>query len=144
MMKNRRSFIIGLKSKSLLIKEKKFLLKYKPWGVILFSRNIKNVVQARKLTNDIRSVFKDKKYPILIDEEGGRVSRLKKIINNNPFTGSFFGKLYIKDKKKFITYYKIFEIGGNEKDLPLVNQKVANSIKSLLLNKKYLQVDFKK
>jgi beta-N-acetylhexosaminidase len=136
MMKNRRSFIIGLKSKSLLIKEKKFLLKYKPWGVILFSRNIKNVVQARKLTNDIRSVFKDKKYPILIDEEGGRVSRLKKIINNNPFTGSFFGKLYIKDKKKFITYYKIFvdqtsfflnKIGVNINTVPVLDIKRKKS-----------------
>ena len=89
MIKNRRSFIVGLKSTSLLSKEKLFLLKYKPWGIILFSRNIKNLSQARKLTDDIRSIFKDKKYPILIDEEGGRVSRLKKIQDNSIFSGSF-------------------------------------------------------
>jgi len=60
-MKNRKSFIVGLKSTSLSLKEKNFLLKYKPWGIILFSRNIKNLSQARKLTDHIRSIFKDKK-----------------------------------------------------------------------------------
>ena len=131
-MKNRKSFIVGLKSTSLSLKEKNFLLKYKPWGIILFSRNIKNLSQARKLTDHIRSIFKDKKYPILIDEEGGRVSRLKKIINNSPFTANFFGKIFIKDKKKFIAYYKIFtdqtsfflnKIGVNINTVPLLDIK---------------------
>ena len=43
MMDDRKSFIVGLKSTKLLIKEKKFLIKHKPWGIILFSRNIKNI-----------------------------------------------------------------------------------------------------
>ena len=139
MMKNRRSFIIGLKSVSLSKKEKFFLLKYKPWGVILFSRNIKNMSQTRKLTNSIRSIFKDKKYPILIDEEGGRVSRLKKIVDNTPFSGNFFGKLYASDKKKFIVYYKIFTeqisfilktIGVNINTVPIldIRRKKSNNI----------------
>ena len=49
MIKNRRAFIIGLRSLSLGIKEKKFLTKYKPWGVIIFKRNIKNFDQLLKL-----------------------------------------------------------------------------------------------
>ena len=49
-MKNRRSFITGIKSITLQIKEKNFLKKYKPWGVILFSRNIKSIDQTKKLT----------------------------------------------------------------------------------------------
>ena len=36
-----------------------FLRKYKPWGVILFARNIKSVDQTKKLTNDIKKIFKD-------------------------------------------------------------------------------------
>ena len=67
-MKNRRSFITGLKSTKLSKKEKRFLLKYKPWGVILFSRNIKSIEQIIKMTNEIKLIFKDKKYPILIDQ----------------------------------------------------------------------------
>ena len=49
-MNNRRSFIVGIKSTKLSKKEKLFLKKYKPWGVILFTRNIKNIKQTKKLT----------------------------------------------------------------------------------------------
>ena len=90
MMDDRKSFIVGLKSTKLLIKEKKFLIKHKPWGIILFSRNIKNITQVKKLTDQIRKIFNDKKYPILIDQEGGRVNRLRKFFKADKFTGEFF------------------------------------------------------
>ena len=57
-MIDRRSFITGLKGTKLNLKEKKFLKKFKPWGVILFSRNIKNINQTKNLTNDIRKFKK--------------------------------------------------------------------------------------
>ena len=69
MIKNRRAFIVGLKSSKLSNKEITFLKKYKPWGVILFSRNISSIEQTKKLTDKIKKIFKDKKYPILIDQE---------------------------------------------------------------------------
>ena len=97
-MNNRRSFITGIKSTTLSINEKIFLQQYKPWGVILFSRNIKSLKQCKKLTDHIKEIFKDRNYPILIDQEGGRVNRLKKIFNTDPLTGEFFGKLYLTDK----------------------------------------------
>ena len=59
-MNNRRSFIIGIKSTKLSTKEKFFLNKYRPWGVILFTRNIKSIKQTSKLTSSIRRIFKDK------------------------------------------------------------------------------------
>ena len=107
-MNNRRSFIVGIKSLSLTNEEKKFLKKFKPWGIILFSRNIKSVVQSQKLTKAIRILFKDKNYPILVDQEGGRVNRLKKIFNFDALTSEYFGNLYLKDQKKFRIHYKIF------------------------------------
>ena len=107
-MKNRRSFITGIKSTKLSIKEKNFLQKYKPWGVILFSRNIKSIKQTKKLTDQIKKIFNDTNYPILIDQEGGRVNRLKNFYIAKTFTNEFFGKLYFKDRKKFNYYYKIF------------------------------------
>ena len=103
----KRSFIIGIKSTTLSLREKKFLNKYKPWGVILFSRNIKSINQTRRLTDQIRKIFKDNKYPILIDQEGGRVNRLKNIFNTEPLTAEFFGKLYINDKKKIYFFLQI-------------------------------------
>ena len=135
-MNNRRSFITGIKSKTLSIKEKKFLQRYKPWGVILFSRNIISLKQAKKLTDQIKKIFKDKNYPILIDQEGGRVNRLKNIFNAGPLTGEFFGKLYLKDKKKFYNYYKIFikqtsfllkSIGANINTLPVLDLRLKGS-----------------
>ena len=100
-MNNRRSFIIGIKSTKLTIKEKNFLKNYKPWGVILFSRNIKNIEQTLKLTSSIRKVFNDKKYPILIDQEGGRINRLKNIISFDNLTSEFFGDQYVRNYKEF-------------------------------------------
>ena len=47
MNKNHKSFICGLKGKHLSNQEKKFLAKYKPWGVILFSRNISSIKQTK-------------------------------------------------------------------------------------------------
>ena len=107
-MINRRSFIIGLKSIKINTKEKKFLKKFKPWGIILFSRNIKNIYQTRKLTNNIREIFKDKNYPIMIDQEGGKINRLQNIISFDNLTSEYFGKLYIKNKKEFNILFKLF------------------------------------
>jgi len=136
MIKNRRSFIVGLKSTILQVKEKHFLKKYKPWGIILFSRNIKSIAQTKKLTDDIRNIFNDKKYPILIDQEGGRVSRLNNLIDSSNFTGEFFGKLFQKNIKKFNVYYKIFinqtcylldKIGVNINTVPVLDVRRKNS-----------------
>ena len=127
---NKRSFITGIQSTTLSQKEKKFLNKYKPWGIILFSRNIKSINQAKKLTDQIKNIFNDSKYPILIDQEGGRVNRLRKFFNADYLTSEFFGKLYLKDKKKFNHYYKIFinktsfllkSIGANINTLPVLD-----------------------
>jgi beta-N-acetylhexosaminidase len=107
-MNNRRSFIVGLKSTKLSITEKRFLKKYRPWGVILFTRNIKNINQTNKLTSSIRKIFNDKKYPILIDQEGGRVNRLKNIISFDNLTSEFFGKKFVNNFKEFELYYKLF------------------------------------
>ena len=135
-MNNRRSFITGIKSTVLSVKEKNFIQLYKPWGVILFSRNIKTIKQAKKLTDQIKKIFKDKNYPILIDQEGGRVNRLKKIFNTGFLTGEFFGKLYLNDKKKFHDYYKIFikqtslllkSIGANINTLPVLDLRLKGS-----------------
>ncbi len=107
-MNKRRSFIVGIKSTKLSLREKSFLKKYKPWGVILFTRNIKNIEQTFKLTSSIRKIFNDKKYPIMIDQEGGKVNRLKNIISFDNFTSDFFGKKFIKNANEFNLFFKLF------------------------------------
>ena len=105
---NRKAVIFGIQEHRLTINEKLLFRKGKPWGIILFSRNIKNAFQLKNLIDDIKKIFKDKKYPILIDQEGGKVSRLNKIIDIIFFSQNFFGQLYIKDKKLFFNHYKIY------------------------------------
>ena len=100
MIKNRRSFIIGIKGTKLNRKEISFIKKYKPWGVILFTRNIKTIEQTKRLTNSIRKIYKDKNFPILVDQEGGRVARLNNIILSTAFPGNFL-EICIKRSKKF-------------------------------------------
>ena len=135
-MNKRRSFIVGIKSTKLLKKEKIFLKKFKPWGVILFTRNIKNIKQTIKLTSSIRKIFNDDKYPILIDQEGGRVNRLKKIIVLKNLTSEFFGKKYIKNFKEFKILYKLFidktsyllqTIGANINTVPVLDLKIKGA-----------------
>ena len=135
-MNNRRSFIIGIKSTKLSIKEKNFLKKYKPWGVILFTRNIKTIKQTIKLTTSIKKIFNDKKYPILIDQEGGRVNRLKNIALFQNLTSEFFGKKYIYNFKEFLILYKLFIdktsyllnlIGVNINTMPVLDLRVKGS-----------------
>ena len=74
---NRKAVIFGIRGHKLSRNEKSFFKKVKPWGIILFSRNIKNIHQLKDLVNDIKNIHKDKKYPVLIDQEGGKISRLR-------------------------------------------------------------------
>ena len=139
MINKRRSFITGIKSIKLSKKEIFFLSKYKPWGIILFSRNIKTIYQTQKLTSHIKKLFKDKNYPILIDEEGGQVSRLNKFIDNSIFSAEFFSILYTKDKKKFYIYYNVYVkqiayllnlLGININTVPVldVRRRITNNV----------------
>jgi len=137
-MINRKCFIIGIKSTKLTKQELFFLKKYKPWGVILFSRNLQNLKQIKNLTSNIRNIFKDKNYPIMIDQEGGRVNRLNKIISLDKLTSEYFGKLFIKNKREFLINYKLFvdkvsyllkNLGININTVPVLDLRYSSSSK---------------
>ncbi len=93
----RKALIISIKSFKLSKKEMLLLSRMKPWGIILFKRNIKSIHQIKYLTNQIKKLTKNKNFPILIDEEGKNVSRLRQIINHD-ISANFFGNLYKNEK----------------------------------------------
>ena len=62
--------------------------------MILFRRNIRDFTQLKKLILSIKKITRDKNYPILIDEEGGNVTRLEKIINNKNYSQKYFGEIF--------------------------------------------------
>ena len=133
-----KAIIVSIKGVKLTSKEKLLLAREKPWGLILFRRNIKSYDQVKNLIKNIRKSAKDKKFPIMIDEEGTKVSRLQNILSHN-FSASFFGSFYKIDKKIAINLYmnylkslseKLLDIGININTIPVLDvlRKNTNSI----------------
>lgn len=104
------AIIFGIDSFKLNLNEITFFKKYKPWGIILFSRNIKNLEQVKNLTTSIKDLFKDKNFPILIDQEGGMVNRFKNIINLENYNAKYFGDIYNNDLKFYSKFDKFLKI----------------------------------
>ena len=134
----KKAIIVSIKSYKLSLKEQELLSKEKPWGLILFKRNIKSINQIQNLIKSIKKYTKDKKFPILIDEEGAKVSRLSKILNHNT-NANYFGILYEKNKELAISLYKSYlrslcsnlrSIGVNINTIPVLDvlRKSTHSI----------------
>ncbi len=71
-----RAFIAGCAGPVLTAGEQAFFRESRPWGFILFRRNIESPEQVRRLTDALRDCLGRDDTPILIDQEGGRVQRL--------------------------------------------------------------------
>lgn len=75
--KNCKPVIFGFQGKALSEKEKAFFTEHQPFGFILFARNIESPEQVKALVNELKECVEADFMPILIDQEGGRVARLK-------------------------------------------------------------------
>ena len=133
----KKAIIISIKGPKLSSKEKILLSKEKPWGLILFKRNIISLDQIKKLVKDIKKVTNDNKFPILIDEEGNSVSRLINIFNHN-LNANYFGNLYNLDNNLATSLYKQYlnslceklrEIGININTIPVLDVLRKNTNK---------------
>lgn len=111
------AIIIGIKGNQLNTSEVDFLKKCKPLGVILFSRNISFKEQTIKLIQQIKKII-GRDAMILIDQEGGRVSRLSDQWETFP-PAKYFGNLYHKNigKAKKETFNNYKKIGKSLNDL---------------------------
>lgn len=67
--------IYGCSGTELTVDERGFFRDVHPWGFILFARNIGDRDQVRRLVRSMREIVPD--APVLVDQEGGRVARLK-------------------------------------------------------------------
>ena len=133
----KKAIIISIKGAKLSNKEKNLFSKKKPWGLILFKRNIKSLIQVKQLTNIIKKLTKEKNFPILIDEEGLQVSRLGNIFNHN-IDANYFGNLYKIDQKIALTIYENYlkslcknlkKIGVNMNTIPVLDVLRKNTSK---------------
>jgi len=68
--------IFGCAGPVLMPEERAFFRDFQPLGFILFARNVETPVQLRRLTQDLRDAV-GRAAPVLVDQEGGRVQRLR-------------------------------------------------------------------
>src|SRR5713226_1013108 len=71
-----RAFITGVSGLELSATEREFIRLERPWGFILFKRNIQTPDQVILLVRELREAMGNPEAPVLIDQEGGRVQRL--------------------------------------------------------------------
>ncbi len=89
-----RAFITGLSGLELSAEEREFIRSERPWGFILFKRNIETPAQVIRLIRESRSSLGEPGAPVLIDQEGGRVQRFGPPHWPAYPAGAVFGVLY--------------------------------------------------
>ncbi len=98
-MNKTKPVIFGIKSTLLSKKEVKLFKDNNVFGFILFSRNIESRNQVIELTKSLKNLYPERDVPIFIDQEGGRVARIKPPIIDNLYPpANYFASLYDQDK----------------------------------------------
>jgi beta-N-acetylhexosaminidase len=92
-----KAAIFGCAGTVLTADERAFFRDADPLGFILFARNIETPEQTLRLTEDLRSCVARAEAPVLIDQEGGRVARLKPPHWRKAPPGRVLGELYARD-----------------------------------------------
>ena len=92
-----KAFITGVSGTELTADEREFIASERPWGFILFKRNIGTPAQVASLVRQLREAVGAVDAPVLIDQEGGRVQRLGPPHWPAYPPGAAFGRLYDVD-----------------------------------------------
>ena len=93
-----RAFITGIAGPALSRPEAAFIETAQPWGVILFARNVQTPEQLRALCNALRDSAGRDDLAILIDQEGGRVQRLKPPLWPRYPSGEAIGTIHARSR----------------------------------------------
>ncbi len=119
--------IYGVSGPVLTDEEKRFFSKNGAVGFILFARNVENKIQLKNLTDSLREVM-DGEVLVLVDQEGGRVARLKAPHWKSYPNGQYFADIYKKNpadakkKQKVVETKEIkmsINIGKNDFDVKI-------------------------
>jgi beta-N-acetylhexosaminidase len=133
---NSRAFITGVSGPQLSDLEREFIRSERPWGFILFKRNIETPAQVTRLVGELRETLGDLDAPVLIDQEGGRVQRLGPPHWPVYPAGAVFGALYDIDSALGLAAARLSsrliaadlsELGVTVDCLPLADVPVAGA-----------------
>ena len=128
--------IYGCAGLALSAAERDFFGEVRPWGFILFARNIADPEQVRALVAQLRATVGDDRAPILIDQEGGRVARLKPPHWRERLPAARFGALHQANPEasREATYlnarliaHELSELGINVDCLPVLDVPVPGA-----------------
>jgi beta-N-acetylhexosaminidase len=92
---NFNAFISGCAGTSLSDEERTFFAETRPCGLILFARNCESVHQIRQITSGYRDAVESDEALVLIDQEGGRVQRLRPPQWRQMPPARVYGDLYV-------------------------------------------------
>ena len=102
-MSESKAVILGVGGLELTIEERALYRDIQPWGFILFGRNIGEANQIADLVASLReTVHGDRHAPVLIDQEGGRVQRIREPICPRYPSGADLGAIYRQDREQGI------------------------------------------
>jgi beta-N-acetylhexosaminidase len=133
---NTRAFITGISGPELSAEEREFIRSERPWGFILFKRNIETPAQVILLIRELRDAVGEPETPILIDQEGGRVQRFGPPHWPAYPAGAVFAALYDIDPTLGLTAARLsarliaadlIEAGVTVDCLPLADVPVAGA-----------------
>lgn len=122
--------IYGCVGTDLSAEERAFFRDTQPWGFIVFGRNISDREQLRALVDGLRNMVGDPAAPVLIDQEGGRVARLKAPQWHARPAAARFGELYRENPEAAreavylnarLIAFDLAEVGVNVDCLPLLD-----------------------
>ena len=94
--------ILGCAGKELTAEERAIFREVRPWGFILFARNIGDANQVRALIDSLREAADDEAAFVFVDQEGGRVQRLKPPLARQRRPAALFGQLYARDPEQAV------------------------------------------
>lgn len=130
-----RAFITGLAGTVLTPEERDFIRSARPWGFILFRRNVEHPRQVRALVEELRDLSRSD-APVLVDQEGGRVQRLGPPHWPLYPPGIVYGRLYDRDPAAGLAAARLggrliaadlFELGIDVDCLPLADVPVSDA-----------------
>jgi beta-N-acetylhexosaminidase len=131
----RRAFITGLAGPTLTTEERAFLREARPWGLILFKRNIQDRAQVSGLVAEVLNELGGE-TPVLVDQEGGRVQRLGPPHWPAYPPGAAYGQVYDRDPARGLAAARLgarliasdlLPLGINVDCLPLADVPVSGA-----------------
>jgi beta-N-acetylhexosaminidase len=94
-----KAFITGLSGPAITPAERAFLAAERPAGLILFARNCESPGQIRALVADFKAAVATDRVLIAVDQEGGRVQRLRPPIARELPAAARYGAVFERDPR---------------------------------------------